>query len=61
VEFSKDQVVELLQERGQTDHAAQAESELPEQVDTEQHSDLLAKFGIDPQELITKFGGGLLG
>jgi DNA-binding protein H-NS len=61
VEFSKDQVVELLQERGQTDEAAQAESELPEQVDTEQHSDLLAKFGIDPQELITKFGGGLLG
>jgi DNA-binding protein H-NS len=61
VEFSKDQVVELLQERGQTDQAAQAESELPEQVDTEQHSDLLAKFGIDPQELITKFGGGLLG
>jgi hypothetical protein len=32
-----------------------------EQVDTEQHSDLLAKFGVDPQELATKFGGGLLG
>jgi DNA-binding protein H-NS len=61
MEISKDQVLQMLQERGQTDQAAQAEQELPQQVDTEQHSDLLSKFGIDPQELIGKFGGGLLG
>jgi DNA-binding protein H-NS len=61
MEFSKDQVVELLQERGQTEQATQADQELPQQVDSEQHSDLLAKFGVDPQELATKFGGGLLG
>jgi hypothetical protein len=31
---------------------------LPDQVDPEQHSDLLSKFGINPQELL---GGGALG
>jgi hypothetical protein len=61
MEIPKDQILQLMQERGQTDEAAQADQELPQQVDTEQHSDLLSKFGIDPQELISKFGGGLLG
>ncbi len=58
MEIPKEQVLQFLQERGQTDQAAQAEQELPEQVDTEQDSGLLAKFGVDPQELMSKFGGG---
>jgi hypothetical protein len=62
VEIPKDQILELLRSRGETDRAAEAEQELPDQVDTEQHSDLLSRFRIDPQELIRKIGGGdLLG
>ncbi|MDQ3767658.1 MAG: hypothetical protein M3346_09975 [Actinomycetota bacterium] len=59
MEIPKEQVLQFLQERGDTDQAAQAEQELPEQVNTEQDSGLLSKFGIDPQELMSKFGGGL--
>ena len=59
MEIPKDQVLQFLRERGQTDQAAQAEQELPPQVDTEQDAGLLSKFGIDPQELMAKFGGGL--
>lgn len=59
--IDKAQIIELLKSRGDQDQAAQAESDLPEQVDTEQDSGLLAKFGIDPKELLGKLGGGLLG
>lgn len=59
MEIPKEQVLQFLQERGQTDQAAQAEGELPDQVDTEQDAGLLSKFGVDPQELMSKFGGGL--
>jgi hypothetical protein len=60
MEIPKEQVLQLLQDRGDSEQAGQAEQELPDQVDTEQHADLLSKFGIDTQELISKFGGGLL-
>lgn len=59
MEIPREQILQFLQERGQTDQAAQAEQELPEQVDTEQDAGLLSKFGIDPQELVSQFGGGL--
>jgi hypothetical protein len=56
VEIPKDKIIEFLKERGDHDKAAQAEQELPDQVDHEQHSDLLAKHGIDPKELLGKVG-----
>jgi hypothetical protein len=59
MEIPKDKIVELLRERGQNDRADQADSELPDQVDTEEHAGLLSKFGIDPQELADKLPGGL--
>ena len=58
MQISKEQVLELLQTQGKQQEAQQAQGELPDQVDTDQHQDLLAKFGINPMELITKFGGG---
>ena len=60
MQFDKNQVLELLRSQGQTDQAAQADSELPAQVDTEQHGDLLQKFGLNPMDLIAKLtsGGG---
>jgi hypothetical protein len=60
VEIPKEQILQLLQSRGDSEQAAQAESELPDQVDTDRDSGMLSKFGIDPQELISKFGGNIL-
>ena len=59
MEIPKDKIVELLRERGQDDRADQADSELPDQVDPQEHADLLSKFGIDPQELAGKLPGGV--
>jgi hypothetical protein len=61
MEIPKEQILQFLEERGSSDQVTQAEQELPEQVDPEQDADLLSKFGIDPQDLIARFGGGLLG
>jgi hypothetical protein len=61
MQIDKGQILELLKSRGQHDQAQQADQELPQQVDTDQHQGLLAKFGVDPQELLSKFGGGNLG
>ena len=60
MQLDKNMILDLLRERGQQDQAAQAEQQLPDQVDTDQDANLLQQFGIDPQELIQKFmGGGL--
>jgi len=61
MEIPKDQILQLLRDRGDDDQASRADQELPDQVDPERDSGLLAKFGIDPQELIGKLGGGLPG
>jgi len=61
MEIPKDKILDLLRERGDHDKAGQAEQELPDQVDPERDSGLLAKFGIDPQDLLAKFGGGIPG
>jgi hypothetical protein len=58
--IDKNQIIQLLRQQG-SPQADQADQELPDQVDTEQHGDLLAKFGLNPQELMGKLGGGGLG
>jgi hypothetical protein len=58
MQLDKNMILDFLRERGQQDQAAQAEQELPDQVDTDQHAGILQKFGLDPQELIQKFAGG---
>ncbi|MBA2451470.1 MAG: hypothetical protein H0V51_25925 [Chloroflexi bacterium] len=57
MEIPKGQVLDLIRERVGGDQAAQAEQELPDQVDTERDAGLLEKFGVSPQDLIGKFGG----
>jgi hypothetical protein len=59
MEIDKQTIVDLLHERGDHDKATTAEQELPEKVDHEQHSDLLERFGVEPQELLGKVGGRL--
>ena len=57
MQIPKEKILELLRSRGQDDKASQAEGELPEQVDTEKHADLLQKLGIDPGDLAGSLGG----
>jgi len=61
VQIPKEQILKLLQDQGDGGKASQAEQELPDQVDTEQHADLLQKLGIDPQDLLGKLSGGIPG
>ena len=61
VQIDKSQILELLRSQGQHDQAQQAESELPDQVDTDRDGGLLERFGLSPQEIVTKLAGGGLG
>jgi len=61
MQIDKSMVLDLLQQQGKTSEAAQAESELPQQVDTDQHAGLLEKFGLSVPELVAKFSGGGVG
>ena len=56
MEIPKDQILQLLRDRGDDDKAQQADQELPDKVDTDQHSDLLEKLGIDPSDLLGNIG-----
>jgi hypothetical protein len=61
MQIPKDKILELIRERAGGQKADQAAGELPDQVDPEQHAGLLQKFGLDPQDLIGKLGGGVPG
>jgi hypothetical protein len=61
MEIPKQQILDLLREQGKGDQVGQADQELPERVDTDQHAGLLEKFGLDPGEIVSKLGGGALG
>jgi predicted PhzF superfamily epimerase YddE/YHI9 len=56
MEIPKDQILQLLRDRGDDDKAQQADQQLPDKVDTDQHSDLLEKLGIDPSDLLENIG-----
>ena len=57
MEIPKAQVLDLIRGQAGGDQASQAEQELPEQVDTERDAGLLEKFGVNPKDLLGKFGG----
>ncbi|MFJ5698478.1 hypothetical protein [Arthrobacter sp. NPDC093139] len=59
MQIDKNQILEFLRSRGDNDKAAQAETELPDQVDTDQHAGLLSNLGINPADLLGKLPGGL--
>jgi hypothetical protein len=61
MQIDKDQILSLLRSQGDDAKAQQADQELPGKVDTDKDAGLLSKFGIDPMELVKKFGGGKLG
>lgn len=61
--FDKQQILELLKSRGDHQQAQQADEEMPDQIDPDQHSDLLSKYGINATQLpgLLKGLGGKLG
>jgi hypothetical protein len=62
MQVDKNTILDLLRQRGDHQRADQADQELPDQVDTDQHADLLGRFGLDRKELLGRFtGGGLPG
>lgn len=61
MQFDKSQILDLLRSQGDQAKAQQAEQELPDKVDTDQHSGLLEKLGLNPTDLVSKLGGGGLG
>jgi hypothetical protein len=52
MEIPKEAILHFLQERGQPEKAAQADRDLPEQVDTDRDAGLLSRLGIDAEELV---------
>jgi hypothetical protein len=57
MEVDKSTIIEHLKSLGKHDEASKAESELPDKVDSDNHGDLLQKFGVNPQDLLGKLGG----
>jgi hypothetical protein len=60
VQIPKDMILEMRRSRGDHDQAGQAESELTDHVDPTKDTGMLARFGINPNDLIgglgSKFG-----
>ncbi len=62
VTIDKQQILDLLRQQGDDQKAQEADGQLPEQVDPQEHAGLLQQLGIDPQMLIQRFmGGGIPG
>ena len=59
MQIDKAQILEFLRSQGDNDKAAQAETQLPDQVDSDQHAGLLSQLGINPADLLGKLPGGL--
>lgn len=55
MKISKQKVVDLLKERGDHDKATQAESDLPDNVDTENDQGTLEKLGVKVSDLTGGF------
>lgn len=58
MEIAKQQIIEFLEARGDKERVAQAEHELPDPVDTTEHSDQIALLGIDLEDLTEGLAGG---
>ena len=61
MQIPKEQILDLLRNQGKDDQVGEADAQLPDQVDTEEHAGLLEKFGLSPADVLSKLGGGGLG
>lgn len=56
MQFSKDQLVSMIESRVGSDQAQEAAQQQPDPVVHQDHANLLNQFGIDPQSLVTDIG-----
>ena len=61
MQIDKQQIIAKLTVLGHQDKAAQADNDLPDQVDTDQHAGLLDKLGINISDLLGGTAGGIAG
>jgi hypothetical protein len=61
MEIPKEKILDMLHQQGKSDQVDQAKQGLPDQVDPERDSGLLKKFGLKPQDVLSKLGGGIPG
>jgi hypothetical protein len=52
VPIDRDHIVQVLRQRGDEDHAREAEQSLPAQVDPTEHAEALERLGVNPQNLL---------
>lgn len=57
MEIPKAMIVERIRSQQGAEKANEADSELPDKVDTEANADLLQKYGLDPDQLTDIAGG----
>jgi hypothetical protein len=57
MKIDRQHIIDFLRNRGDQDKADRAQSELPEQVDTDQHADKLSQLGVDIRNLGAGAGG----
>jgi hypothetical protein len=58
MQIDKMQILELLRSQGDHGKADEADQQLPQQVDTDQHAGLLQSLGLEPADLLKMLGGG---
>lgn len=61
MQIDKQQILSVLQGLGKHDQVAQAQTELPDRVDTDQHAGLLDNLGINIADLLSGGSDGPLG
>jgi uncharacterized protein (DUF2267 family) len=57
VKISREQVLSLIRDRFGDQEAQRAADELPDQIDHEQHAELLRKYHLAPKDFLQRFGG----
>jgi hypothetical protein len=61
VKIDKQELVRVLHTEGDNDTAQRVTDSLPDQIDTDQHAEELAKVGLDPTQLMAKLAAGGFG
>ena len=61
VKLDKQELLKLLRTQGDNETADKAESDLPDEIDTDRDGDALDALGLDRTQLMAKLAGGGFG
>jgi hypothetical protein len=57
MQISREEMLSLIRDRFGDREAQHAADDLPDQIDHEQHADLLRKYHLTPKDFLQRFGG----